>query len=477
MKKLFMSLATVLIMIITGCGSSSNSAPEPLSSSSEKNIPRTVTVSPSLSGSLDTTFGTNGIVNTPIGSSYDGANALGIQSDGRIVVAGSSSNGSNYDFAIARYGTDGSLDTTFGAGGIVTTNIGSGDDVASALGIQSDGRIVVAGKSGTGSNYDFALVRYNTDGSLDTGFGTGGKVTTPIGSDWDIAYALGIQSDGRIVAAGYSSNGDHYDFALVRYNTDGSLDTRFGAGGKVTTSVGSGYDRAFALVIQSDGRIVVAGTSSSNGSKYDFALVRYNTDGSLDTRFGTGGKVTTLTGSGNGAALALGIQSDGRILAAGYSSNGGNYNYAIARYNTDGSLDTGFGTGGIVTTPAGSGYDRAYALGIQPDGRIVVAGTSSNGSNYNFVLMRYDTDGSLDTRFGTGFDIGYDKDSKVITTIGSVNDASPQSKSGSIVVAVDSGINYYYATALGMQSDGRIVAAGYSDNGIKYDFSLMRYLP
>jgi hypothetical protein len=106
----------------------------------------------------------------------------------------------------------------------------------------------------------------------------------------------------------------------------------------------------------------------------------------------------------------------------------------------------------------------------------VVAGTSSNGSNYDFILMRYDTDGSHDTRFGTGFDIGYDKDSKVITPIGSVNDANIQSKSGSIVVAVDSGINYYYATALGIQSDGRIVAAGYSDDGNNFDFSLMRYL-
>ena len=474
-----MSLAVALIMVITGCGSGGGSAPESLSS--EKNIQSKAVVSPSLSGSLDTTFGTNGIVNTPIGSICDVANALGIQSDGRIVVAGSSSNGGNYDFAVARYNADGSLDAGFGTGGKVITPIGSGDDVASALGIQSDGRIVAAGKSGTGSDYDFAIVRYNTDGSLDTGFGTGGKVTTPIGSDWDVAYALGIQSDGRIVVAGYSSNGDNYDFAIVRYNTDGSLDTGFGTGGKITTPVGSGYDRALALVIQSDGRIVVAGTSSSNGSKYDFILVRYNTDGSLDTRFGTGGKVTTLTGSGNGAALAVGIQSDGRIVAAGYSSNGGNYNYALVRYNTDGSLDTGFGTGGIVNTPDGRGYDRAYALGIQSDGRIVVAGTSSNGSNYDFVLMRYDTDGVLDTRFGTGFDIGCDTDSTVITPVGSVNDAANapgiQSKKATIVAAVDSGINYYYATALGMQSDGRIVAAGYSDNGNKYDFSLMRYLP
>jgi uncharacterized delta-60 repeat protein len=448
MKKLFMLLAAMLIMVITGCGSSSSSSDStPVLLSSEKTITVTVTASPSLPGSLDTTFGTGGKVNTPIGSSYDVAYALGIQPDGRIVAAGYSSNGSNYDFALVRYNTDGSLDTGFGTGGKVTTPIGSSNDIANALGFQSDGRIVVAGSSYNGSNYNFALVRYNTDGSLDTTFGTGGKVTTPIGSGYNIAYALGIQSDGGIVAAGYSENGSNYDFALVRYNTDGSLDTGFGTGGIVTTSIGSGYNIAYALGIQPDGRIVVAG-SYCNGSNYDFALVRYNTDGSLDTGFGIGGIVTTSIGSSDDKALALGIQPDGRIVAAGYSSNGSNYDFALVRYNADGSLDTGFGIGGKVTTPIGSGYDIAYALDIQSDGRIVVAGSSCIGSNYDFALVRYNTDGSLDTGFGTG--------GIVTAHIGSSDDK---------------------AIAIGIQSDGRIVAAGYSSNDSNYDFALVRYLP
>jgi len=409
----------------------------------------TVTVSP-LSGSLDTGFGTGGKVTTPIGSGNDYALALGIQSDGKIVAAGYSSNGSKYNFALVRYSTDGSLDTTFGAGGIVTTPIGSGHDVANALGIQSDGRIVAAGYSYNGSNYDFALVRYNTDGSLDATFGAGGIVTTPVGSDEDIAYALVIQSDGRIVAAGssFNSGSNKHDIALVRYNANGALDTGFGTGGIVTTTVGSINDYAYALGIQSDGRIVAAG-SSYNGSNYDFALVRYNTNGTLDTGFGTGGIVTTPVRSGNDYAHALSIQPDGRIVAAGSSDNGIKYDFALVRYNINGTLDTGFGTGGIVITTIGSGFDIAYALGIQPDGRIVAAGSSNNGSNFDFALVRYNANGTRDTGFGAG--------GKVTSPIGSGDD---------------------YALAIGIQSsDGKIVAAGYSYNGSDFDFALARYWP
>ena len=371
---------------------------------------------------------------------------LGIQSDGRILAAGYYADGSNY-VCLVRYNTDGSLDTTFGTGGIVTTPIGSGNAIANALGIQSDGRILAAGSSYNGSNNNFALVRYNSDGSLDTTFGTGGKVTTPIGSSYAGAYALGIQSDGRILAARYYADGSNYDFALVRYNTDGSLDTTFGTGGIVTTPTGSGYDIAYVLGIQPDGRILAAG-SSHYGSNYDFALVRYNTDGSLDTTFGTGGIVTTPIESGDSEVLALGIQSDSRIVAAGKSPDGSNYDFALVRYNTNGSLDTTFGTGGIVTTSIGIGWDYANALGIQSDGRIVAAGKSFNGSNYEFALVRYNTDGSLDTSFGTG--------GIVTTPIGSYDG---------------------YAIALGIQSDGRIVAAGYSYNGSNNNFALVRYLP
>jgi uncharacterized delta-60 repeat protein len=227
-------------------------------------------------------------------------------------------------------------------------------------------------------------------GSLDTTFGESGKVVTSIGSGNSQALALGIQSGGKIVAAGrsFNSTGNKNDFALVRYNVNGTLDTGFGTGGIVTTPVGGGFDYAHALVIESDDKIVVAG-SSSNGSSYNFALVRYNANGTLDTDFGNGGIVTTPVESGFASAYALGIDTDGRILAAGYSNNGSNYDFALVRYNANGTLDTGFGAGGIVTTPVGSIDDYAFALGIQSDGGIVVAGRSDNGSNYGFALVRY----------------------------------------------------------------------------------------
>ena len=338
-------------------------------------------------GSLDTSFGSGGTVTTVIGSSNDFAYSTAIQSDGKIVAAGYSLNGSNSDFALARYNVDGSLDTSFGSGGKVTTAIGLYEDFAYSTAIQRDGKIVVAGYSFNGSNDDFALARYNVDGSLDTSFGSGGKVTTAIGSSDEI-YSVVIQSDGKIVASGNSWNGSNDDFALVRYNVDGSLDTSFGSGGKVTTAIGPANDYADSVVIQSDGKIVVAG-ASWNGENNDFALARYNVDGSLDTSFGIGGKVTTAIGSASDQALSMAIQSDGKIVAAGFSENESDDDFALVRYNVDGSLDTSFGIGGKVITAIGSSFDYAYSVAIQSDGKIVAAGHSWNGSDDDFVLARY----------------------------------------------------------------------------------------
>jgi len=338
-------------------------------------------------GSLDTSFNSDGKVTTAIGSGDDHAVSVAIQSDGKIVAAGYS-NGSNWDFALVRYNTDGSLDTNFNSDGKVTTDFGGGADYAVSVAIQSDGKIVAAGYS-NGSNFDFALVRYNTDGSLDTSFNSDGKVTTDFGSGSDYGSSVTIQSDGKIVAAGGSSNGNNRDFALVRYKTDGSLDTSFDNDGKVTTAIGSGTEEAYSVAIQSDGKIVAAGYSN-NGSNDDFALVRYNTDGSLDTSFDTDGEVTTDFGSGRGRARSVTIQSDGKIVVAGYSdNNGSNDDFALVRYNTDGSLDTSFDTDGKVTTAIGSGDDAANSVAIQSDGKIVAAGTISNGNDRDFALVLY----------------------------------------------------------------------------------------
>ena len=403
-----------------------------------------------MAGDLDISFDGDGKVTTAVGSGNDYAYSVAIQSDGKIVVAGESGNSpGNRDFALTRYNANGSLDISFDGDGKVTTDFGSRfDDVAYSVAIQSDGKIVVAGYSlNSGGNWDFALTRYNANGSLDISFDGDGKVTTDFGSI-DTAYSVAIQSDGKIVVAGYSGNTPaNSDFALTRYNSNGSLDTTFDGDGKVTTAIGISSDYAFSVAIQSDGKIVVAGYSLNSGGNWDFALTRYNANGSLDISFDGDGKVTTDFGGALDRAVSVAIQSDGKIVAAGYSDNGSNRDFALTRYNSNGSLDTTFDGDGKVTTDFGS-IDTALSVAIQSDGKIVVAGYSGNTPfNWDFALTRYNSNGSLDTTF--------DGDGKVTTAIGISSD---------------------YAFSVAIQSDGKIVAAGYSDNGSSNrDFALTRY--
>jgi uncharacterized delta-60 repeat protein len=394
-------------------------------------------------GGLDNGYGSGGKVTTPINPGDDArAYALVSDKDGRLAAAGYASNGSSDDFALARYKSNGALDVFTSRPGVVTTPFGAGDDVARALDLSSSGRPVVTGSSWNGSDYDFALVRYLSDGSLDTSFGTGGKVTTPIGPGDDEAYALVLQGT-KLVAAGSSWNGSSYDFAVARYNADGSPDASFDGNGVVTTPIGSGDDVAYAVVVQADGKIVVAGFSQS-GSQDGFALARYNQNGSLDAAFGTGGIVTTPVGFG-GIARSLVLQPDGKLLAAGMASNGSDMDFELVRYTTSGTLDVTFGTGGMVMTAIGPGNDAAYALDLQK-GKPTAAGSSWNGSDDDFALVRYNANGTPDTSFGG--------DGKVTTAIGSGNDE---------------------AYAIGQQKNGKLIAAGASWNGFDDDFALVRY--
>jgi uncharacterized delta-60 repeat protein len=416
-------------------------------------------------GDLDPAFGTGGKVTTDFAQRFDEGWGLAIQPDGRIVIAGETVRDAggrdDRDFAIVRYRPDGSLDPTFGAAGKVSTDFGKDFEVAFDMLRQPDGKIVAAGISGSigdPASLDFAVARYNPDGSLDASFGTGGKVTTDFAGNDDEPNAVTLQPDGKIVLAGFTgvpADPGSYDIALARYNVDGSLDASFGAHGKVVTDFAGGKDGAFDILVQSHGRLLVAGSATRSPTGADFALARYNPNGSLDPSFGTSGKTTTdLTGADDQADCVV-IQNDGKILAAGGAGVVRNASgaYALARFTADGALDTSFGTSGTVTTELTDGHDEVFGLALQRDGRIVAAGAAhfELAVSGDFALARYNRDGSLDRRFGSGG-----------------------------IVITDFGGGFDNAFDVAIQTNGAIVSVGEvtsSDATTSRDIGLARYLP
>ncbi|WP_224368117.1 hypothetical protein [Hyalangium versicolor] len=404
-------------------------------------------------GSLDTSLVTGPVI-TPVGAGEDYAEGIAVQPDGKILLVGRTAASQGTTFAVVRYSRDGSLDTGFGTGGKVTTAVGTPNSQAFAVALQTDGKILVAGTAdGGASGIDFALVRYNADGSLDTSFGNGGKVTTAFGNGADSAYALLLQSDGKILLGGDTDAGaTGLDFALARYNSNGSLDTGFGTGGKVTTSIKSaaGRDTIFSLALEtvgSEARIVAAGGDG------DFILARYTPAGALDTGFGTGGKINGLFTTSIGSARAVAVTSDGKLVVAGHS----NHDFALVRLSDAGTLDTGFGTGGkVITQVSTTNWDEATALVIQADGKLVVGGWmyTGSGSSGDFALLRYESTGVLDSGFGTG---------------------------GKVVTPLASGIKDDTARAVALQADERVpvvrilLAGSASDSN--HDFALARFWP
>lgn len=349
-------------------------------------------------GGLDASFGTGGKVATAFnnGGRSDEALAVAVQADGKILVAGASDQGATgYDFALARYNADGTLDNSFGTNGRVTTSFGNGSDKAYALIVQPDGKIVLGGDSNQGANgNDFALARYNADGTLDATFGNGGKVLTPIGSNGasESIYALALQTVGgasRIVAVGGEG-----DFIAAAYRTDGTLDASFGTGGIVRSLFGTIVGAARGVVVTATNNLVLAGHRD-----HDFAAVRLLPNGSLDASFGTAGRaVHALSADNWDEATALVQQADGKLLLGGwvYTGNSSSADTALLRLNADGSRDASFGTGGarITAVAAGTRTDQGRALALQPDERVATvrvlqAGEASGNSDLDVVLMRH----------------------------------------------------------------------------------------
>ena len=368
---------------------------------------------------LDLGFGTGGKATvpetgTPPRSFGGDRSAMALQADGKIVMAG----GSGADFILARFNADGSLDRSFGIEGKVVTDMGSGDfepEEALGVAVQADGKIVVVGHATIPTRPPaprlpptFALTRYDSGGNLDASFGTGGRVSGNVNGR---AHVVAIQPDGKILVAGefsFESNvsGEGSDITVARFNSNGTLDLGFGGSGtgQLASDIGGRVNTARQLVLQSDGRIVVSGTPP--GAQHT-DLMRFNANGLPDNSFGGNGKLTIL-GSDVGQGLAL--QADGKLVLVGTvlgSVSPATSRFLLRRLNADGTPDTGFGTAGSVDT-ALSDNATAGGLALQADGRIVVVGTRALSPNSNFIVARYAADGALDTGFGVGGTLSID---------------------------------------------------------------------
>ena len=443
-------------------------------------------------GGIDSSFNGTGSQATLFGGAGDVANAVKI-TNGKIAIAGYEQNTNGNNLAVARFNADGSHDNSFSGDGIQIASFNGTNSQAYSMAIQGDGKLLAAGYT-IDSIYTFtAIARYNTDGSPDNSFNNNGTLVDHLSQGSTFYTASVTQTDGKVVAAGYTWNGTHYDFALARYNLNGSLDNSFSSDGKQMLGFGSAdSDIARALVIQNDGKIVVAGTAGSN-----FKVVRYNTDGSTDNAFNGNGTQTTDIGIAE-TVNSINIQSSGKILAGD--------GYWLTRYNSNGTLDDSFGQSGKLNTNP----FKSYQAVIQPDDKIVMV----SGGNGGCRIIRYNPDGSPDNSFGNlgnGVQSGYDfdqgqsyfdarsiamqADGKIV--IGgfyftdyqqganadfavlrlNTNGSFDASFNGGVLLQtiINSDYELDYASSVKVESDNRIILAGYSFNGVTNDFAVVRY--
>jgi uncharacterized delta-60 repeat protein len=405
-------------------------------------------------GDLDPTFGGDGKVTTRFKAGTNYVGGVAIQSDGKVVVAGFVVGRRDEErVALARYNRNGTLDDSFGGDGRVTTPPGA---EARAVAIQDDGKIVIVGPGGRRGF--FAIVRYRPNGSLDPTFSGDGKAFADFVGRTEFALGVALQTNGKIVAAGTARRSSR--FALARFTPSGTLDTTFGGDGKVTTNFTTYDDSAYDVAIQSDGKIVAAGGAAifgGSGAESSFALARYNTNGTLDVSFDTDGKLTTDLAGIREQANGIAIQADGKIVAAGTSGQTGEPDFSpdskftLIRYKTDGSVDTSFDGDGVITTNFATDFqDGANAgVAIQADEKIVAAG---DVGNRRFALARYEGNGALDATFGSN--------GTVETDFGIHNDAP--------------------AGGVAIQANGKIVVAGSMGASGEwfghYKFAVARYL-
>ena len=388
----------------------------------------------------DQSFGTNGIVTTDLFGKEDQIYDMAIQSDGKIVVAGYSVVQSHREFMVVRYLTNGVIDSLFGNNGKATVLVETANSTAKALAIQQDGKIVVAGHYDNNFYNDAAVVRFNSNGTIDTTFGNTGVVRLVLSNQFDEFQDVAIQSDNHIVLAGLTSQNSTPDFLLIRMQPDGSPDPFFGVNGQVTTDFGGNTDGIYSLLLQPDNKILVSG-STNIGSCY-FAAARYLENGTLDPTFGTGGKVQVLSGARLDNCYGMALQTDSSIVLVGTHHSGAIDNYMVVRLTKLGVPDNTFGTNGVSLLQASSQADRLNDVVIEADGRILIAGSMNGGTD---MLMQLTSVGLPDADFGTDgiYEMGAPGAQNALNTLALMNDSS-------------------------------VVAAGFNDNGLDFDFFLSK---
>ncbi len=417
-------------------------------------------LTPPAARALDTTFGSGGTVLSSLSNNLDEAFAVTVQPDGKIVTAGgtvASGSSTEEDFFVARYNANGTLDTSFGTGGHTTTDFNRLTDHANAVALQADGKILAAGwATARNGSTNVGLLRYNANGTLDTSFGgkgSKGLVMTNVGGGG--ADAIVVQPDGKIVVADSNAGGLT---VLARYTADGTLDTTFGSGGKLVTNIRlASQTRMASIALQGDGKIVLAGTVIDPAtSTPEFVVARFNSNGTTDSTFGSGGMVIAHPGYTDHFG-GVAIQGDGKIVVSGSESSG----YSppalyLLRLNTAGTPDTGFGPGGILAIPSPAGPSvgiDAHGIGpvIQSDGEIIASGQfyDATAQEENLAVVRVKPDSSVDVGFG---------DSGWATVQFALADT---------------------VEALALQPDGRVLLAGYArptPNTVPTDVALVRFL-
>jgi uncharacterized delta-60 repeat protein len=402
-------------------------------------------------GTLDTSFGRGGIVITPFAGFDSAVQSLLIQPDNKIIAGGSITKSGSTQFSLARYNIDGSLDETFGNLGQAITNYPE-LMVMSSIALQSGGKIIVAGNlyNSSISISRFVLVRYDSNGILDTSFGIDGRVITNISDKLDRIASVIIQNDGKIIASGATSDDATYsDFAMVRYNFNGTLDTSFGNNGVVITSL-KAWDYANSITLQNDNEIIIAGTTSKDfdlnlGFDYNFSVAKFNKFGNLDLTFGDAGFVIIGSPDANEKAFSVKVNTDGKIVLAG-EHHSSKYAFMLAQLLPNGDLDTAFGNNGVVINSLSNEFIESVAMQI--DGKFLITEYHGTGGccSADIKLIRFLEDGNYDTTFGTNG-----------------------------VVTADFLNENNQANAIVIQDDGKIIIGGVSGNQIHSDYGLARF--